>query len=171
MTVTDIYAAQLTILPDGRLMLGPQELSRRDSDTLRLYLQYEDGSLPAHVGVRDLPDGRKHIWRIEDGEKAAHTWIPGPEHDPTDKEMRRVDMLIAREIEPDQDDPRPEEARLKQRRIHVWAIAGSLAPDGNNRAAVADAYDVSPDAVLAAQWYYLRHRDRFDARLRTNEFE
>jgi len=54
-------------------------------------------------------------------------------------------------------------------RVYVWAIIGSLADDGSNRAAVADAYDVTPEAVLAAQWYYLRHRDRFDALLRTHE--
>jgi uncharacterized protein (DUF433 family) len=170
MTVTDIYAAQLTVLPDGRLMLGTEELPRNVSEAIRAHIHYGDGSLPPHVGVRDLPGGGKQIWRIEDGAQAAMTWEPTPEHAMTDDEMRRVDLLIAREIESNPDDPRPEEARLKQRRIHVWAIAGSLTPDGSNRAAVADAYDVSPDAVLAAQWYYLRHRDRFNARLRANTF-
>lgn len=81
--------------------------------------------------------------------------------------MRRVDMLIENEIEPDPDDLRPEYARLRERRIHIWAIVGSARADGSNRAAVADAYDISPDAALAAQWYYLRHRDRFDALLLT----
>ncbi|MHB8644588.1 MAG: hypothetical protein ACYDAR_02225 [Thermomicrobiales bacterium] len=166
-----MYAAQLTILPDGRLMLGTQELSRRESDAIRSNLQYADGSLPAHVGVQDLPNGQKQIWRIEDGVTAATTWIPEQEQAMTDAEKHRVDLLIEREIEPDPDDPRPEQARLKERHIHVWAIAGSLTPDGRNRAAVADAYDLSSDAVLAAQWYYLRHRDRFDARLRTNDFQ
>src|SRR3954451_4113305 len=110
MTVTDIYAAQLTILPDDRLMLGTEELPRAASEAVRAHIAYPDGSLPAHVGVRDLPGGGKQIWRIEDGAKAAMTWIPAPEHDPSDEEMRRVDMLIAREIEPDPDDPRPEAA-------------------------------------------------------------
>ena len=97
------------------------------------------------------------------------TWMPTPDAALSDEEMRHVDRLIEHEIALDPDDPRPEQARLHERRVHVWAIVGSLATDGSNRAAVADAYDVTPEAVLASQWYYLRHRDRFDALLRTNE--
>lgn len=138
---------------------------------LRVHLAYDDGSLPAHVGLRELPDGDREMWRIEDGAAAAMVWTPTLAHNPADDEMRRVDRLIEREIAPDPDDPRPEQARLRGKRVHVWAIVGSLTADGSNGAAVADAYDVTPDAVLAARWYYLRHRDRFDALLRTNTFD
>lgn len=169
MVVSNISAATLTVLPDGRLMLGAEELSRSESDRLRAHLAYGDGSLPAHIGLRELPDGGRELWRIEDGDAAAMTWMPAPDDALSDAERRRVDQLIEREIVPDPDDPRPEQARLRERRVHVWAIVGSLAADGSNGAAVADAYDVTPEAVLAARWYYLRHRDRFDALLRTHE--
>lgn len=68
-----VQVAQLTILPDGRLMLGQDELSRYDSDRLRGHLAYPDGSLPALVALRGSSEGGTELWRIEDGAVAART--------------------------------------------------------------------------------------------------
>lgn len=164
------HVETLSVLPDGRIMLGTRELTRRESDDIRPLITDADGALPQHIGALDLPNGGKRIWRIEDGEKAGATWMPLPGQ-AFDAEMSRVQLLLDTEIETAPDDPRPEEARLRQRHIPVWAIIGSLTPDGNNAGAVADAYDISPDAVLAARWFYYRNRSRIDARLLANEAE
>lgn len=78
MAVSNIYAAALAVLPDGRLMLGREELSRGESERLRGYLAYGDGSLPAHVGLRETPGGGREVWRIEDGAAAAIPVVPDP---------------------------------------------------------------------------------------------
>ncbi len=80
MAANTIYAATLTGLPDGRLMLGAEELSRSESERLRGHLAYSDGSLPAHVGLRETPNGGRELWRIEDGASAAIPWTPAPDH-------------------------------------------------------------------------------------------
>ncbi len=88
MAVSTIYAATLTVLPDGRLMLGTVELSASESERLRAHLAYGDGSLPAHVGLRETPDGGRELWRIEDGAAAAIPWMPVPGHPPGDDATR-----------------------------------------------------------------------------------
>jgi hypothetical protein len=88
MAVSTIYAATLTVLPDGRLMLGAEELSHSESERLRTHLAYGDGSLPAHIGLRETPDGGRELWRIEDGAAAAIPWMPAPDHDSGDDATR-----------------------------------------------------------------------------------
>lgn len=87
-----VHAEQITELPDGRLKKGTRELSRQDSERLRAMVEYDDGTMPAHIGVESLPDGRETIWRIEDGEHAGQVWMPsaGDERD-----SRKTDALIA----------------------------------------------------------------------------
>lgn len=77
MAVSNIYAATLAVLPDGRLMLGAEELSPGESERLRTHLAYGDGSLPTHVGLRETEGGRE-VWRIEDGAAAAIPVVPDP---------------------------------------------------------------------------------------------
>ncbi len=120
MVVGNVYAETLTILSDGRLMLGAEELSHSESERLRTHLAYGDGSLPAHVGLREIPDGGRELWRIEDGASAAIPWKPAPAHAP-DFDATRHDMGrgqapaervgVARHryiMTPDFDDPLPE---------------------------------------------------------------
>ncbi len=117
MAVSTIYAATLTVLPDGRLMLGSEELSHSESERLRAHLAYGDGSLPAHVGLHETPDGGRELWRIEDGASAAIPWPPAPDDTPGDDAPRhgrtgtRGGFGSARGhyiMTPDFDDPLPE---------------------------------------------------------------
>ena len=119
MAIDHIYAAPLTTLPDGRLMLGAETLSRSASERLRAHLAYSDGSLPTHIGLRETPSGRE-LWRIEDGAAAAIPWSPAPAPVPADNATRRDDgqgqasaerVGVSRHryiMAPDFDDPLPE---------------------------------------------------------------
>lgn len=119
MAVSNIYAATLAVLPDGRLMLGSEELSPGESERLRTHLAYGDGSLPSHVGLRETEGGRE-LWRIEDGASAAIPWRPVPDHASGDEVTRHDDgqehasagrVGVARHryiMTPDFDDPLPE---------------------------------------------------------------
>jgi len=78
MATNTISAATLTALPDGRLQLGTEALSPGDSERLRAHLAYGDGTLPAHVGLRETPNGGREVWRIEDGAAAAIPVVPDP---------------------------------------------------------------------------------------------
>ncbi|CAA9549369.1 MAG: hypothetical protein AVDCRST_MAG18-168 [uncultured Thermomicrobiales bacterium] len=83
---------------------------------------------------------------------------------------READALIARYIEPYPDDPRIEEYRLREEEhgYPVWSVIGSLAPDGENTAQVAQDYDISLDALEAARAFYARHKEALDDRLAAN---
>lgn len=76
--------------------------------------------------------------------------------------------LIARWIERDPRRPGPEEARLRDAKIAIWAIIGYLRTVDGDRRHAADAYGIPPEAVEAAVAYYQEHRESLDARLAAN---
>ncbi len=61
MAVGTIYAAKLDVLPDGRMRLGTEKLSPGESERLRAHLAYGDDTLPAHVGLREMPGGGREV--------------------------------------------------------------------------------------------------------------
>jgi len=160
-----VHTEQIIELPDGRLKKDRRELSRRDSNRLRAIIGYDDGAIPEHIGVESLLNGREIIWRIEDGERAGVAWLPADEDDP---DARKADDLIAAHLKPDDYNGAPDEWRLKEQNVPVWAIIGSLTPEHDNADDVADAYRVSREAVYAARLYYFRQREAIDARLAAN---
>jgi len=160
-----VHAEQITALPDGRLKKGTRELSRKDSDRLRAIVGYNDGTMPEHIGVESLPDGQEVIWRIEDGERAGTVWSPSAGDN---ADAREADALIAAYLKPYEHNPAPEEWRLKERGVPVWAIIASLTAEHENADDVARSYRVSPAAVYAARLYYFRHKAAIDARLAAN---
>lgn len=160
-----VHTEQITELPDGRLKKGTRELSRRDSERLRVLVGYHDGTMPEQIGVASLPDGQDSIWRIEDGERAGHAWTSSAGDD---SDTRQADAVIAAHLKPDAYNAAPEEWRLKERSVPVWAIIGSLTEGHENADDVADAYRVSRVAVYAARLYYFRHKEAIDARLASN---
>lgn len=76
--------------------------------------------------------------------------------------------LIATHVEPHPARPDASEWRLKERGVPVWAIIGTLLPDGSNIDQVAADYGISHDAIEAAQAYYRQHQPLIDARLAAN---
>lgn len=78
--------------------------------------------------------------------------------------------LIARYVEPHPARPGEAEARLRERGVAVWAVVGSyqLAEGTDRVRQVADAYELTADAVCAALAYYEQHREAIDARLAAN---
>ena len=82
--------------------------------------------------------------------------------------LRHEEELIARHIEADPRRPGEGNARLKDAGPSVWAIVGHLEGVHGNVRQAADDYDVSREAVEAAQAYYRRHRAVIDARRAAN---
>ena len=64
--------------------------------------------------------------------------------------------------------PGAAEWRRKERGVPVWAIIGTLLPDGSNADQVASDYGISYEAIEAAQAYYRQHQPLIDARLAAN---
>jgi uncharacterized protein (DUF433 family) len=81
---------------------------------------------------------------------------------------RGDEQLIARYIALDPQRPWPEEARLVQSGVSVWAIIGYLPAVGGDLKQVALAYDIPIEAVIAALAYYEKHKPAIDARLAEN---
>ncbi len=79
-----------------------------------------------------------------------------------------ADRLIGQYLEPDPYRPTPDEVRLKDYGVHVWALIGYLQIPGADIERVAADYDVPVEAVHAAHAYYQRHKDLIDARLAQN---
>lgn len=78
------------------------------------------------------------------------------------------DELIDRWIELDRRRPGPDEARLHQYGVHVWALVGHFQAIGGDAAQVARDYHVPVEAVEAALAYYQKHKCLIDARLAAN---
>lgn len=80
------------------------------------------------------------------------------------------DELIERYVEPDPNDNHPAIWRLKEeeRGVPVWALIAVLAEDGSNAEQVAHDYDISSEAMAAAQAYYRRNGRYIDAWNLTN---
>jgi uncharacterized protein (DUF433 family) len=76
--------------------------------------------------------------------------------------------LIAALVEPHPARPGAAEWRLKERGVPVWAIIGTLLPDGSNADQVASDYGISREAVEAARAYYRQNQALIDARLAAN---
>ena len=60
----------------------------------------------------------------------------------------------------------PEAARVRGHDVAVWVLIRDLLAARGNVLAVAAAYALPREAVLAARTYYLRHAAAFDDRLR-----
>ena len=112
MATNTITAVPLDVLPDGRLRLGDEALPVAESTRLRSHLAYGDGTLPAHVGLRETASGGREVWRIEDGAVAAIPLPPATEYAQGDEAPRsRGGFGIAKGryiMTPDFDDPLPE---------------------------------------------------------------
>ncbi len=80
----------------------------------------------------------------------------------------QTQQLIGRWIEPHPWRHDPAEARLRDRKISVWAIIGHLGGDDGDLQQAADDYDIPVEAVEAAVAYYRQHRAAIDARLAQN---
>ncbi len=63
-------------------------------------------------------------------------------------------------------DREPDGARVRGHDVTVWVLIRDLLAARGNVLAVAAAYALPLEAVLAARTYYLRHPAAFDARLR-----
>jgi uncharacterized protein (DUF433 family) len=79
--------------------------------------------------------------------------------------MSRNDELIHRYIKPDAETGRPDNARIVDVGVPVWALIGYLKANDHSVERTAAAYHLPPDAVDAARAYYDEHRAVIDARL------
>ena len=79
--------------------------------------------------------------------------------------------LIARYIALDPLPAQSDGARLRMRRdgVAVWVLIRALLAARGNVLAVAAAYGLPREAVLAARTYYLRHPAPIDARIRAEQ--
>ena len=76
-----------------------------------------------------------------------------------------ADELIAEYILNSPDPESIEDARLARYGVPVWALVGYLPAAQGDLGAIADAYELPLDAVLAAFAFYARHRSAIDARI------
>ncbi len=74
------------------------------------------------------------------------------------------DELIERHIVPDPQKSGRAHARVQPSQVSVWVLVGAL-NRGDTPEQIAADYDLLPEEMLAAQAYYRRHRDLFDAYL------
>jgi uncharacterized protein (DUF433 family) len=80
----------------------------------------------------------------------------------------QADEPIRRHVAPSPHHPGPDEARLVDYGVSVWALVAFQRATGATMAEVADAYGVSAEAVAAAFAYYQQHKDLIDARIAAN---
>ncbi|HYI15793.1 MAG TPA: hypothetical protein VEX37_10415 [Thermomicrobiales bacterium] len=79
-----------------------------------------------------------------------------------------ADELIAEYILTSPDPESIEDVRLARYGVPVWALVGYLPAAQGDLGAIADAYELPLDAVLAAFAFYARHRSAIDARIAAN---
>lgn len=79
-----------------------------------------------------------------------------------------ADELIAEYILTASGSDSIEDARLAQYGVPVWALVGYLPAAHGDLGAIAAAYQLPLDAVLAAFAFYARHRAAIDARIAAN---
>ena len=84
-------------------------------------------------------------------------------------ERCKADELIARYIELHPFRGSKAEARLKDSKVAIWALASYFQNEENGGAEAASAYDLPREAVAAALEYYRRHRALIDDRVAANE--
>ena len=75
------------------------------------------------------------------------------------------EALIAQHIVLDSQQPQPDAARLAEHGIPVWRIIRDLKAAKGNVLAVAAAYGLPREVVLAVRTYYLQHTAVIDARI------
>ncbi|MDI3340574.1 MAG: hypothetical protein QJR03_08580 [Sphaerobacter sp.] len=73
--------------------------------------------------------------------------------------------LIARHIDSDTVRGGPEYARLRDSGLAVWCLVAGMDPWEDSLEDLAEDYEVSPESVLAAIYYYWQHRDAIDRRI------
>lgn len=76
--------------------------------------------------------------------------------------------LIDRWIEPNPYYAGPQEARLVEYGVSVWALIAYLRVVGGDLARVAEDYGLPLDAVEAAMAYYREHQSLIDAQIALN---
>jgi uncharacterized protein (DUF433 family) len=86
------------------------------------------------------------------------------------KDEPRADALIAEHVIVDPLHGGPEDARLRDSGVPVWALIGHRHAADGDLGEIAEAYDLPLDAVLAAFAYYARHRAAINARIEANSF-
>jgi uncharacterized protein (DUF433 family) len=79
-----------------------------------------------------------------------------------------ADELIAEHILRAADRDNAGDARLSLYGVPVWALVGYLPAARGDLGAIAEAYQLPLDAVLAAFAFYARHRVEIDARIAAN---
>jgi len=116
--------------------------------------------IPADYVRAALAYYRRHP-QIIDGRLEANS---ADENTPIDSK----DPLVLRLIERDPYSPGPDDVRLRDYGIHVWAIAGDLENDDFDVERVARSHDIPVDYVRAALAYYREHKEVIDGRLAAN---
>lgn len=84
-------------------------------------------------------------------------------------EPRGADELIERYIEPNPLTGSKAEARLRDSKVAVWALAGYLQNGESDLARAAMDYHLPREAIEAALEYYRRHKVLIDDRVAANE--
>jgi uncharacterized protein (DUF433 family) len=84
-------------------------------------------------------------------------------------DRREADELIERYIEPDPSKGSKAEARLRDSKVAVWALAGYLQDGESDLARAATDYHLPREAVEAAREYYRRHKGVIDDRVAAND--
>ena len=82
--------------------------------------------------------------------------------------MADDDALIDRLLEADPFQPGPEDVRLVESGVPVWAVIGHLPSVDGDREQAAASNEVSREAMDAAVAYYRRYGSAIDARLTAN---
>lgn len=80
-------------------------------------------------------------------------------------DMGAVDTLIARHIDSNPEGLGVQYACLRGSQLAVWLLIANMDPLGDSLEALAEDYEITPEAVLAALYFYWRHRDLIDARI------
>lgn len=80
-----------------------------------------------------------------------------------------IETLIARHIEEGPFGFGPGLARLRDTDLSVWSLVAKMDAVGGDVEEIADIHELPTEAVLAAVYYYWRHREVFDAQMRISQ--
>lgn len=76
-----------------------------------------------------------------------------------------IEALISRHIDPNPAGLGPANARLRESEISVWLLVACMDQFGENLEDLAEDYEISEDAAMAALYFYWRHREAIDKRI------
>lgn len=79
--------------------------------------------------------------------------------------VEAIEALIARHVDPNPSGQGPGSARLRDSGVSVWLVIACMDPFGENLEDLADDYDLPEAEVMAALYFYWRHREAIDARI------